>query len=70
MQMPDKFSNRSKLNFCVLDKNCRILARENEPEENFDEDKLVLWFQINLKMLKHINYEEADPEWIEQNPHI
>lgn len=49
---------------------CRGPKLENEPEENFDEDKLVLWFQINLKMLKHINYEEADPDWIAQNPHV
>ena len=37
---------------------------EDEPAENFNEDKLVQWFLLNLKTLKHIDYNLADPEWL------
>lgn len=41
---------------------------EEEPAENFDLDKLVQWFLLNLKTLKHIDYKYADPEWMQYCP--
>jgi len=43
---------------------------ETEPEENFSMEKLVQWFTKNIKLLKHLNYDVADPEWMNANPHI
>ena len=43
---------------------CRGPRLENEPEDNFSMDKLTHWFQNNIKLLKHIDYSEADPDWV------
>ena len=46
---------------------CRGPKLEQEPEDNFSMDKLTQWFLMNLKTFKHINYEFADQDWLEQN---
>ena len=46
---------------------CRGIKMENEPEENFSMDKLVKWFNNNIKLLKHLDYEVADSEWLKNN---
>lgn len=41
---------------------------EEEAPENFSVDKLVQWFLLNLKTLKHIDYKLSDPEWFQNCP--
>lgn len=49
----------SKAIECIL--HCRgNLMEESDPEE-FKVDKLYEWFNINLRTLKHINEDLADP---------
>lgn len=47
---------------------CRGPKMEDEPPENFDIDKLVDWFILNLKTLKHIDYNLANPDWLANSP--
>lgn len=41
---------------------------EEEPPENFNLDNLVQWFLLNLKTLKHIDFNLADPDWKTVSP--
>jgi hypothetical protein len=41
---------------------------DEEPAENFNMDKLIQWFLLNLKTIKHIDYKLADPEWLAVSP--
>ena len=43
---------------------------EEEPAEKFDPDKLVHWFMLHLKVLRHRDYELADPVWLSENGHV
>lgn len=49
---------------------CRGPKLEQEPEEKFSIDKLTQWFVNNLKLLKHLDYDNADPDWLQENGHI
>ena len=37
---------------------------EEEPPESFTLEKLVSWFMLNLKTIKHLDYKQADQEWL------
>ena len=47
---------------------CMLFIRgkkmENSDPSEFDIKKLYQWFNINLRTLKHKDYEKVDPEWI------
>lgn len=50
---------------CIL--YCRGPKLENSNPEDFDFYKIVQWFGINLRNLKHIDLKDVDPEWVEEN---
>ena len=50
---------------CILF--CRGPKLENSDPEEFDFDKLVQWFVLNIRNLRHISYKDIDPDWLEEN---
>lgn len=40
---------------------------ENSDPEEFDFEKLIQWFMMNIRNLKHINLKEVDRDWVEEN---
>ena len=39
---------------------------QSDPEE-FDFEKLIQWFMLNIRNLRHINFKEVDKDWVEEN---
>ena len=46
---------------------CRGPKLENSDPEEFDFEKLIAWFIINIRHLKHITLKEVDKDWVEEN---
>lgn len=40
---------------------------ENSDPEEYEPEKLVTWFMLNIRNLKHINLKEVDKDWVEEN---
>ena len=38
---------------------------ENSDPEEYDSEKLITWFMLNIRNLKHINLKEVDPDWVD-----
>ena len=38
---------------------------DSNPDE-FDFDKVVQWFLINIKTMKHLDLSKVDPDWIQE----
>ena len=45
---------------------CRGHKLEKSNPDDFNIDKMIQWFSLNIRTLKHINYEGVDPEWVEE----
>lgn len=43
---------------------------ESSDPAEFQVEKLYEWFHLNLRTLQHINLEEIDRHWIEENKHV
>ena len=53
---------------CIL--HCRGLKMEKSDPAEFQVEKLYEWFLLNLRTLQHINFDEIDPQWLEENKHV
>ena len=40
---------------------------ENSDPEEYDPEKLITWFMLNIRNLKHINLKEVDKDWVDEN---
>ena len=49
---------------CIL--YCRGPKMENSDPEEFEMDKLVQWFILNIRTFKHQRSEGVDPYWLEE----
>ena len=43
---------------------CRGPKMEQSPEEDFNIEKLVHWFQMNMKTMQHADPSKADQNWV------
>ena len=49
---------------------CRGPKMDQEPDANFDFDRMVKWLQLHMQSLRHENLHIVKPEWIRANPQV
>ena len=41
-------------------------SMENSDPEEFDFDKVIAWFMLNIKTMRHLDLSKADPVWLKK----